>query len=54
MMKDIVERLRDRANWRTCVPAEKIMAEAADKIEELREEIAWLSDTLVAAAVGRD
>ena len=39
-MTDIVERLRARIKWDTCVPAEMIMADAANEITILRQQLA--------------
>ena len=39
-MTDIVERLRSRIKWDTCIPAEMIMEDAAQAIESLRQQLA--------------
>jgi len=39
-MTDIVERLRSRARFDTCISSETIMADAADVIESLRQQLA--------------
>ena len=50
-MTDIVERLRSRIKWDTCVPAEMVMEDAAQAIESLRQQLAECQARMIKTAV---
>lgn len=47
-MTDIVERLRSRIRWDTCVPAEMVMEYAAQEIESLRQQLEAMTSYAIA------